>query len=125
MLMKKASYMLTTFIGFIWWSTYFSLPSTIWFFPLNELEITGYEAFALLCTSPLITVIPIIRRIVCSQIGGFCLSLATVCALLSLFADSSLSRLIAVSAANGTAMLWICNAWWDRSEQNRCSIFLN
>ena len=39
-------------IGYVFWSLLHALGPMIWFYPLNELDITGYEAFVLVCFSP-------------------------------------------------------------------------
>lgn len=41
----------------------------IWFYPLNELDITGYEAFAAVWLIPIITAIPLIRRFLSTFLG--------------------------------------------------------
>jgi hypothetical protein len=35
----------------------------IWFYPLNELEITGYEAFAVVIFSPFLVSMPFLQKI--------------------------------------------------------------
>lgn len=45
-------------IGFIFWSIFQGLASMIWFYPLNELELSGYELFAVVWLSPIVCVIP-------------------------------------------------------------------
>ena len=41
--------------GYVFWSLFQGLAPMIWFYPLNELEISGYEAFAVLWFLPIIT----------------------------------------------------------------------
>ena len=40
--------------GYVFWSLFQGLAPMIWFYPLNELEISGYEAFAVLWFLPVI-----------------------------------------------------------------------
>ena len=41
------------FSGYRFWTLFQALAPMIWFYPLNELEISGYEAFAVVIFSPL------------------------------------------------------------------------
>ena len=43
------------FSGYVFWSLFQGLAPMIWFYPLNELEISGYEAFAVLWFLPVFT----------------------------------------------------------------------
>lgn len=40
--------------GYQFWTLFQAIAPMIWFYPLNELEISGYEAFALVVFSPLL-----------------------------------------------------------------------
>ena len=46
-----------TVIGYIFWSLVHGLGPMIWFYPLNELDITGYETFVAACFSPVLFLI--------------------------------------------------------------------
>ena len=106
-------------LGFIWWSTFMVLPSTIWFYPLNELEITGYEAFALMWLSPLLTFLPAVDRMVRHKHGIISLKLLVVAGVLSLHLPDTLTRLIVVTFSNGCVILWLCSVIWDRNTTRR------
>ena len=41
-------------IGSMFWNLLFALGPMVWFYPLNALDITGYEAFVLVCFSPIV-----------------------------------------------------------------------
>ena len=43
-----------TVIAFMFWNLLHALAPMIWFYPLNALDITGYEVFCLVCFSPCI-----------------------------------------------------------------------
>eukprot|EP00794_Sanderia_malayensis_P007604 gene7604-8444_t len=106
-------------LGYIWWSTFFSLAATIWFFPLNLLAISGYEAFALLALSPIFTCIPFVDRIVTSKQGLTTLQILTVLGTLSFHAPTAIFKLIITSTANFTAMLWLAGALWFKHNKYR------
>jgi len=38
--------------GYLFWTLFQALAPMIWFYPLNELEISGFEAFAVCLFSP-------------------------------------------------------------------------
>ena len=44
-------------IGYVYWSLVHGLGPMIWFYPLNELDITGYEVFVVACFSPMLFLI--------------------------------------------------------------------
>ena len=110
---------ISLFLGYIWWSTFFSLAPTIWFFPLNLLEISGYEAFALLLLSPILTLIPFVDRFVCSKYGIILMQILTVSSTLCYHAPSSVSRLLVTSFGCFFGMLWLCGIWWFKSNSYR------
>lgn len=41
-------------VGYTFWSLFHALGPMIWFYPLNELDITGYEIFVVVVFSPLV-----------------------------------------------------------------------
>ena len=104
------------FLGYIWWSTFFSLAPTIWFFPMNMLEISGYEAFAVLLLSPIFTLIPFVDRCISSRYGVILMQILTVFSVLCYHAPSAFSRLLITSFGNFFAMLWLCGVWWFKSK---------
>ncbi|KAK2161800.1 hypothetical protein LSH36_109g01014 [Paralvinella palmiformis] len=87
-----------TVLGYVFWSLFQALAPMIWFYPLNELEISGYEAFAVLLFSPILLGIRPFKMFF--QLNGFglavlrCLSVAS---LASFQAPSTLLRLIILS----------------------------
>ena len=89
----------------------------IWFYPLNELDISGYEAFAVFLFSPLLYSVPIIRHLVNSRLGLAVLRLVAVAAIGSLQAPDTLSRLMVLSGGCFcvmlvfTATLWSCSSY--------------
>ncbi|KAI9103211.1 calcofluor white hypersensitive protein-like protein [Phlyctochytrium arcticum] len=59
-----ASYIADTYLGFVFWSMLTSLGLTIWYFPLWNMGISGFEAFLFTTLSPGLLGIPLVRRIV-------------------------------------------------------------
>ena len=43
-----------TVLAYMFWSLMHALGPMIWFYPLNALDITGYEIFCVVCFSPCI-----------------------------------------------------------------------
>ena len=46
-----------TVLGVAYWSLFHGLGPMIWFYPLNELDITGYEAFVSVVYTPLFLIL--------------------------------------------------------------------
>jgi len=49
--------------GYLFWTLFQALAPMIWFYPLNELEISGFEAFAACLFSPTLAGLPFTRHI--------------------------------------------------------------
>jgi len=45
-------------LGHLFWTLFQALAPMIWFYPLNELEISGFEAFAICLFSPALAGLP-------------------------------------------------------------------
>lgn len=110
-------------LGYLWWSLIHAIAPMIWFYPLNELEISGYEAFVLTILSPIFTCI--------GSVMGFCQSLHGLAVLRSLSmvgiasfqAPSTLIRLILLAFGCGAAMLWFCGVVWNKISSERYYTF--
>lgn len=95
-----------TVLGYVFWSLFQALAPMIWFYPLNELEISGYEGFAVFLLSPILLGFGKVREFL--QTDGFglvtlrCLSVAS---LASFQAPSTLTRLIILSVGCFCIML--------------------
>jgi len=50
-------------LGYLFWTLFQALAPMIWFYPLNELEISGFEAFAICLFSPALVALPFVRHI--------------------------------------------------------------
>ena len=56
-------------VYYVFWSLFYALAPMIWFYPLNELDITGYEAFAVVWLIPVVTAIAPLRWLLQTQWG--------------------------------------------------------
>lgn len=91
----------------------------IWFYPLNELEISGYETFAVVLLSPVVMKISFISRFISSPVGLTIVRLCSMVGVVSFRAPTTFSRLILLMFGCGNAMLWLCGAWWSTSPRER------
>ena len=91
----------------------------IWFYPLNELEISGYEAFAVFFMSPLLLVIPPLRRLVAHPWCVAMLRLVAVGCVGSFQAETTLQRLIILAIGVGAMSLVVAVSLWHRSPYQR------
>ena len=91
----------------------------IWFYPLNELEISGYEAFAVFFMTPLILVVPFLRRFLSHPVLLVILRLVALGGLASFQAPSTLHRLIILAVGVGAATLVEAAVLWHRSPYQR------
>ena len=46
-----------TVVGVAFWALFHGLGPMIWFYPLNELDVTGYEAFVAVVYTPILLII--------------------------------------------------------------------
>jgi len=53
--------------GYLFWTLFQALAPMIWFYPLNELEISGFEAFAICLFSPALIGLPYVGHILTSR----------------------------------------------------------
>lgn len=104
--------------GYIFWSLVQHLPPMIWFYPLNELEISGYEAFAVMMFSPILFV-GIVRRVCQSRWGLAVLRLGALASLASFQAPSTLTRLVVLACGCFCIMLVFAATLWSSSPQQR------
>ncbi|XP_060567906.1 PGAP2-interacting protein-like [Ruditapes philippinarum] len=107
--------------GYVFWCLFQGLAPMIWFYPLNDLEISGYEAFAALWFTQILAGIPLVRIFIHKWYVLGCLRGLCVCALLSFQAPTTLSRLVTLAAGNGVATLTLTATLWSPSKRIRAS----
>ena len=91
----------------------------VWFYPLNELEISGYEALAIVWFIPIICTSQAISEAIQTRKGLFVLRAVCVAAVGSFQAPTTLSRLLILAVGNGAAILLLCGTWWHKSAHQR------
>ncbi|CAK8683519.1 unnamed protein product [Clavelina lepadiformis] len=107
-------------IGYAFWCLVHHLGPMIWFYPLNELEISGYEIFALVIFSPvLFTCGSGLRSILKSSTGLAALLMIIIGGCASFQAETTLSRLIILSAGIASAYVLQCALWWQDDIEKR------
>ncbi|CAG8441017.1 12755_t:CDS:10 [Acaulospora colombiana] len=104
-------YATDTYLAFVYWSMLTSLALTIWYFPLWYMGISGYEAFLLVTSSPVLLGINSVRRTVRSYPGLF--HLFSLVGLASYMFVDPVTRLILVSVGVAIANLTWTSAWTE------------
>ncbi|CAH1777955.1 unnamed protein product [Owenia fusiformis] len=112
-----------TVLGYVFWSIFQGLGPMIWFYPLNELEISGYEAFAVLLLSPVLLGLGIIYRLLDNRIGLGILRLGVVVGLGSFQAPDTLTRLIILAIGNACNMLVFTLTLYSKNKLQRSFTF--
>uniref|UniRef100_H2ZJB0 PGAP2-interacting protein n=1 Tax=Ciona savignyi TaxID=51511 RepID=H2ZJB0_CIOSA len=107
-------------IGYTFWSLVHGLGPMIWFYPLNELDITGYELFVLVAFSPILFLLGENTQKFLSRtpVVNFFMLLMLVGAA-SFHASSTLSRLISLSIGVGAAFIVQTVTWWSGTQKER------
>lgn len=108
-----------TVLGHLFWTLFQALAPMIWFYPLNELEISGYEAFALALFSPLLIGIPKLGDFLCNRWSTAVLRLISVASLASFQAPSTLQRLIILCLGCSSVMLVFSASIFSSSSKQR------
>ena len=91
----------------------------IWFYPLNELEISGYEAFVITILSPIFTGIGSLLQFSGTIHGLAFWRVLSLVGVASFQAPTTLIRLIMLAFGCGTAMLWFCGMIWNKDAKER------
>ncbi|XP_038055775.1 PGAP2-interacting protein-like [Patiria miniata] len=110
-------------LGFIFWSVFHGLAPMVWFYPMNELQVTGYEALGLIWMMPVVCGIGAIRDAVQTRWGLFILRVVMVTSVGSFQASTTLQRLVVLSVGNGAATLLLCGMLWNKSLHQRSASF--
>lgn len=97
----------------------------IWFYPLNELDITGYEVLVVLLLSPILLVIPPVRHFATSTVGLTIVRATAVLCLASFQAPTTLTRLIVLSVGNAAGNIAMFGILYGGCKsKRRCSNFV-
>ncbi|XP_078684139.1 PGAP2-interacting protein-like [Branchiostoma floridae x Branchiostoma belcheri] len=112
-----------TVLGFIFWSLLHGFGPMIWFYPLNELEISGYEAFVLAAFTPALAGVGAVFHAMQTRWGLALLRAVTVGCVASFQAPSTLARLVVLAMGNAAAMLVFVGTLWNKSNFQRTVSF--
>ncbi|XP_070554459.1 PGAP2-interacting protein-like [Ptychodera flava] len=111
-------------IGYIFWSVVHSFGAMIWFFPLQVLEISGYEAFGIIWPiAPLLCGIGPLFRFLQTKPGLTILRLGLVASLASFQTTSTVNRLLLLAFGNFCAVLLLCASWFNKAAYQRSVSF--
>lgn len=94
-------------VGFAFWTLYHGLGPMVWFYPMNELEISGYEPFVLVWLLPILFEISPIRRLFSYLPRTFSalFQAGMLVGLASFRAPSTFLRLCLLALGTGAAMM--------------------
>lgn len=109
--------------GYVFWSLFQGLGPMIWFYPLNELELSGYEVFAVTFFAPVLTGIPFVLNFIQNRWVLGLIRLASVASLASFQASTTLLRLAILALGTGAAMLVFTATLWSPDPRIRCHNF--
>lgn len=86
----------------------------IWFYPLNELDITGYEAFVLVIFTPMLWLSSKLEvNVLRAKVFQIFLMMLMLVGIWSFQAESTLQRLVLLAVGVGAAYLLKCCTWWS------------
>lgn len=112
-----------TIHGYVFWSLFQGLGPMIWFYPLNQLDISGYEAFAATWFFPIFLGHSAILQLIQKPWVLAVLRLLVVGSLASFQATTTLSRLAILALGVGISM-WVFTATlWNPSPRIRTNTF--
>ncbi|KAK3732782.1 hypothetical protein RRG08_041092 [Elysia crispata] len=109
--------------GFVFWSVFQGLAPMIWFYPLNELEISGYEAFAAVWLSPILCLIPGFLGLIQNKWILILMRLIVVASVASFQAETTLQRLVTLAVGAGISMLVLAASLWHPNKAVRYRTF--
>ncbi|XP_071087811.1 PGAP2-interacting protein-like [Haliotis cracherodii] len=112
-----------TINGFVFWSLFQALAPMIWFYPLNELEISGYEAFAAVWFCPIFCILPGFLCLIQNRWVLGLLRLVCVGCLASFQMPTTLSRLVTLAVGSGTATLVMAALLFSPSTRIRSQFY--
>uniref|UniRef100_A0A915IWL6 Uncharacterized protein n=1 Tax=Romanomermis culicivorax TaxID=13658 RepID=A0A915IWL6_ROMCU len=84
--------------GYAFWTVFSALPPMIWFYPMNKLDLTGYEALVVVLFSPILLKIEFLSKILRkTSMGAQFVDSMIVLSLLSFQMPTTLCRLCTVA----------------------------
>lgn len=119
-------------LGFVWWSTFVEFLSTLWYFPLEKMDFSGWEAFLAAYLLVMLVGLGFLRRLL-QQHAALIRSLALLLALaafypwntfnppypISLFPEANAARMVFVSLGVSVNLLVLLSLWWSSQPDRR------
>jgi len=103
-------------VGYTFWSLFHALGPMIWFYPLNELDITGYEIFVVVVFSPLVWLFgSLVRNLFQKEFFQLAMLILMLVGISSFQAPTTLNRLILLSVGVGSSFLLLISSWWSNN----------
>ncbi|KAJ3083499.1 hypothetical protein HK102_001036 [Quaeritorhiza haematococci] len=122
-----AAHAADTYLAFVFWTLVTSLPLTIWYFPLWNMGLSGYEAFLFSTLSPSLLAIGPLRRLLAKPHGGFfaaLMHLISLVGLLSFNFPDPLTRLVCVAVGTMFSFLvWIAQIIGIREDETKNGVY--
>ncbi|XP_077984220.1 PGAP2-interacting protein-like [Glandiceps talaboti] len=111
-------------IGYCLWTVLHALGAMIWFFPLQILEISGYEAAAVVwLIAPLLCGVGPVFRFLQTKHGLTLLRFGLVSSIASFQMPTTILRLALLAGGNACVVLLLCASWFNRSAYQRTVSF--
>jgi len=90
---------------YVFWTIFSALPALFWFYPLNELALTGYETFVLVLFSPILLQLKFMQTFLSKYSIKLCMQILISLSLLSFQASSTFWRLSILAIGSAVCML--------------------
>lgn len=98
-------------VAYVNWSVFTALTTTLFYFSVWELALTGSELSLLATVSPIVLGIPGLRDVLSTRAGRATLHVLTISGLAAYLLDSPVYRLLVVAFASSTMSIGLAIDW--------------